>query len=205
MPHRLHVPRAGELHPAQTELGHAVDLLHGGIDIAVGQARQADVAVGIVIAEVLQPVIVDPEHLVRGLGVVEPGGGAENAVDDLGLHAVAIHVLHAERGIGRPPDALLAVLVEPGRGHDVDAVVRAGDELLSGRADAVHEAERLAVPAGPVRTIRSVRDVWHPLLHRRRRVRGEEIGRNPGQVDVAVGRDSRVFHGAPHSMGVIAS
>src|SRR5438067_2738607 len=87
MPHRLHVPRARELHPAQAELRHAVDLLHGRVDVAVGQAGQADVAVGIVIAEVLQPVVVDPEHLVRGLGIVEPRGGAEDAVDDLGLHA----------------------------------------------------------------------------------------------------------------------
>ena len=200
MPHRLHVPRAGELHAAKAELRHAIDLLHGGVDVAVGQAGQTDVAVGIVAAEVLQPVVVDPEHLVGGLRVVEPRGGAEDAVDHLGLDAVAVHVLHAQGGIGGPADALLAVFVEPGRGHDVDPIVRAGDVLRSGRADAVHEAEGSAVAAGPVRTVRPVRDVRHPLLHRGRRVRGEEVGRNPGQVDVAVGRDSRVFHGAPHSL-----
>src|SRR5262249_49349495 len=104
-----------------------------------------------------------------------------------------------ELRISRPPDAFLAVLVEPGRGHDVDAIVRARDELLTGRAHAVHEPERLAVPAGPVWPVGAVGDEGHALLPRRRRVRGDGVGRDPGQVDVAVGRDSRVFHGAPHS------
>src|SRR2546430_1736978 len=115
MPHRLHVPRARELHPAQAELRHAVDLLHGRVDVAVWQAGQADVAFGIVAAEGFQPVVVDPEHLVGGLRIVEPRRGAEDAVDHLGLDPVAVHVFHAQRGIGGPADALLAVLVEPGR------------------------------------------------------------------------------------------
>src|SRR5919198_1375922 len=53
----------GSMSHEQAELRHAVDLLHGGVDVAVGQAGQADLAVGIMAAEVPQPVVVDPEHL----------------------------------------------------------------------------------------------------------------------------------------------
>ncbi len=53
--------------PLDAHLGDPVDLLHRGVDVAVGQAGQADVPVGIVAAEVLQPVVVDAQHLVAGL------------------------------------------------------------------------------------------------------------------------------------------
>ena len=149
MPHRLHVPGAGELHAAQAELGHAVDLLHRGVDVAVGQAGQADEAVRVVAAEVHQPVVVDVEHLGGRLVVVEPGGRAEDAVDDLGLHAVAVHVLRAQRRSRRTGDALPAVIVETGRRHHVHAVVLAGLVLGPGRPHAAPEAEVRAVPGGP--------------------------------------------------------
>ena len=196
MPHRLHVPRARQLHAAQAELGDPVDFLHRRVDVAVGQAGQADEAVGIVAAEVHEPVVVDAEHLVRGLGVVQPRGRAEDAVDDLGLHAVAVHVLRAQHRIGRTGDPLLAVLVETGRGHHVHAVVLAGHVLGAGRPHAAPQAEARPVLGGPVRTVGTVVDVGHAVLERRRRVRREQIGRDPGQVDVAVGGDPLVAHDA---------
>ena len=163
MPHRLHVPRARELQPAQAQLGHAVDLLDRGVDLAVGQAGQADLAIRIVAAEVLQPVVVDPEHLLRRVVVVQTGGGAEDSENDLGLHAVQLHVLDPEVRIGRPPDALLAVLVQPDRGHFVDAVVLAGNQLLAARAHAPDQAEGRAVLTGPVGPVGAVDDVRHAL------------------------------------------
>src|SRR5207302_7940607 len=69
MPHGIHVPRAGELDAAQPHLRHAVDLRDSRADVAIGQAGEADLAVGIVAAEVHQPVVVDPEHLARRLVV----------------------------------------------------------------------------------------------------------------------------------------
>jgi hypothetical protein len=122
MPHRLHVPRAGELEAADAHLGDAIDLLHRGVDVAVGQAGQPDVPVGIVAAEVLQPVVVDAQHLVRRILVVEPARRAQDAVDHLGIDAVAVEVLDAQVRVGDAADVLGAVLVEAGLGHHVDAM-----------------------------------------------------------------------------------
>ena len=44
-------------------------------------------------------------------------------------------------GIGRAANALLAVLVETGRRHDVDAIVHPGHELLPGRSDGVPDPD----------------------------------------------------------------
>src|SRR4026208_922111 len=96
------------------ELAHPVALLHRRVDVAVGQAGQADEAVGVVPAEVYQPVVVDVEHLGGGLVIVQPRGRAEDAVDALGLHPVAVHVLRPQLGSGRPGDALAAVGLESG-------------------------------------------------------------------------------------------
>src|SRR5213594_1392738 len=57
MPHGLHVPRARELHAAQTEPADAIDLFHGSVDVAVGQAREPDEPRGVVLAEVHEPVV----------------------------------------------------------------------------------------------------------------------------------------------------
>ncbi len=57
--------------------------------------------------------------------VVEAAGGAQDAVDHLGVDAVAIEVLDAQMRIGDAADVLGAVVVEAGLGHDVDAAVLA--------------------------------------------------------------------------------
>ena len=197
MPHGLHVPRAGQLHASQSEPGHTVDLLHGGVDVAIGQARESDEAAGIVAAEIHEPVVVDAEHLRGRLVIAEARGRAENAVHHLGLDAVAVHVLGPERGVRDAADALLAVIVETGGGHDVHPVMLAGDIFLAGRPHAVDEAEGRAVLARPERAVRPVRGEGHAVLERRRGVRGEQIRRHPGQVEVAVGGNPRVAHVAP--------
>ena len=98
--------------PAQPHLGDAVHLLHRLVDAAVGQAGEADMAVGVMAAEFLQPVVVDAQHLVRGFHVVELRGGAEDAVDDLGVDAVRLHVLEAQMRVAAAELALLGIGVE---------------------------------------------------------------------------------------------
>ena len=59
--------KPGELVPGsfnQTLVGDAVHLRHRVLDTAVGQAGEANLAVGVMAAELLQPVVVDPQHLV---------------------------------------------------------------------------------------------------------------------------------------------
>ena len=189
----------GQLHAAQAHLRHAVHLVDRGGDVAVRQAREADVPVRIRAAELHQPVVVDPEHLVGRLGVVEPRGRAEDAVDHLGVHAVAVEVLDAQVRIGHALDALLAVVVEAGAGHDVHAMVLARDVLGPRGAHAVQEPERPAVLARPVGPVRTISHVRHARLERRGRARREEVGRHPRKIQVAIGGDPVVFHGVPPS------
>src|SRR5262249_41625656 len=99
-----------------------MDFGHRGVDVTVRQIREPDVAIGVVAAEVRHPRVVDAHHLVGGLDVLELRGGGEDAVDDLGVHAVAVHLLDAQMRIARPADPLLAVLVEAPRRPHVDAI-----------------------------------------------------------------------------------
>src|SRR2546427_287469 len=194
MPHGLHLPRARELEPAQPTLGDAVRLGHGRVDVAVGQAREPDLTVGMMAAEVHEPVVVDPEHLRSRLVVGEPRGRAEDAEHDLGVHAVTLHVGDPELGIGRAPNALAAVGEEAGGRHDVHALVLPGHVLLPGRAEATDEAEAGALLRGPVRPVGAFDHVRHPVLHRGRGVRREQVGGQPGKIDVAIGGDPTVAH-----------
>src|SRR5262249_60766287 len=94
------------------------------------------------------------------------------------------------------PKAFVAVAGERCRRHLVDPIVLPGDELLTGRADTADEAERRPVLARPVRTVRAVDHVRHPLAHGGRGVGGEEVGGNPRHVDVAGGGGSWGVHGS---------
>jgi hypothetical protein len=62
-----------------------MNLLHRLIDAAIGQTGEADLAVRVVAAEILQPIVVDAQTFVRGLGIVQLGRGAEDAADDLSI------------------------------------------------------------------------------------------------------------------------
>ena len=65
VPHRLHVPRARQFEVFELHVGDAMDLLHRAIDAALGQAGEADLAVRIVAAEILQPIVVDARLILR--------------------------------------------------------------------------------------------------------------------------------------------
>src|SRR6266480_7186463 len=60
--------------------------------------------------------------------------------------------------------------------------------------DAADEAERGAVLRGPVRAVGTLGDVGHAVPQRGRGVRGEQVGRQHGKIDVTVGGDPRVTH-----------
>src|SRR5580704_18119794 len=101
--------------------------------------------IGMGIAEIGEPLVVDARHLAGGFVVVDPAGGAENAVQYLGLDAVAVLVFDPQFGVRHATDALLAVLVDPLRGHAVGAMDLARLVEAAGRAHAVpHIAFRSA-------------------------------------------------------------
>ena len=88
-----------------------------------------------------------------------------------------------------------AVLVEAGLGHHVDPVMLAGDELAAGRADAVLEAERGAVLGRPFRARRRPSSTnGMRSFSSRGRLRREQVGRHPRQVEMAIGRNAVVLH-----------
>jgi hypothetical protein len=153
------------------------------------------------LAESGQPLVVNAGHLDGGFRIVDPGRGAQDAVQHFGLHAVAVLVLKAEIGIAQTVDTFLAVLVEPGGGHAVGAVNLAGDVLATGRAHAACQAEKAAVLAHPHLALRTVRHVGHAIFERGRRIGREQVGRELAEVDVAVGGDSLVTHRGLRCLG----
>jgi len=183
-----------ELETAEPQPSHPIDLFDRRIEVAVRQTREPHVPLRIVLAKLDEPIVVDPEHLTGRFVVSEPRRRPEDAEEHLGLDAVPVHVLDAQVRIARAADPLLAVVVEPGRRHHVHALILSGHVLRARRPDAADEPERRALLRGPLRAVRPVHDVGHAVLHERRGIRGEEIGWQPGHVDVAVGRDPRVVH-----------
>ena len=195
IPQRRHVRPVGDVEAAHAALGVAHHLGHRLFHVVVGNVGQPDQPVGRGTAEVVEPVVVDAQHLQRRLGIVQPAARAQHAVQDLGLHAVAVLVLQPELGLGEAADALLAVVVEAGRGHAVGAMDDARHVFAAGRAHAVHQAELGALGADPLGSLRPLDDVGHAVLEGRRGVAGEKVGRQPDQVDMAVSGDDVVFHG----------
>src|SRR4029453_12843108 len=103
-------------------------------------------------------------------------------------------VLDAQMGIARTPQALLAVLVQAGLGHLVDAQLLARYVLRTRGADAPRDAEDRPVVGDPAPSVRAVGHIGHPVLHLARRLRDEQIWWEPDQIEVTVGRDSVVGH-----------
>ena len=193
MPHGLHVPRARQLDALEAELGDPMNLGDGGVDVAVGEAGETDVPVGIVAAELVHPRVVDAQHLVGRLAVVQLGCRRENAVDDLGVDAVAVHLLDAQVRITRPAHALLAVLVQTGRRHHVDARAACPARTSCPSAPTPPARPKIgAVVGDPPPPVRSVGDVRHAVLQLARRFRDEQVRREPDQIEVTVSRDSVV-------------
>src|SRR5262249_17813712 len=142
IPERRDVVGVSDLETAHAAaFDHAPHLFHGGLDGSVGDAGEARVAVGVRVAKVGEPFIVDPRQFDGGLSVIQAASGAQDSVEYLGLHAVAFLVLQAQLGVGEPSDASLAVLIQTGGGHAVGAVDFSGNVLAPGRPHAVQQPE----------------------------------------------------------------
>ncbi len=197
MPHRLHVPRAGQFEASEAELGDPVNFLYRGIDVAVGQTGETDLAIGVMAAKSLQPIIVDAQHLVGRFVVPHPRGHPENAEDDLGVNSVAVHVLNPLIGIARTAHAFLAVFIpiETRLGHLVDAVVLAGDELAADRTDAADQPHVDAGFGGPARPVGTILHIGHAVPQFPLCLRDKQFRRKPRQIEMTIRRDSSVLHG----------
>src|SRR5262249_40354461 len=130
----------------------------------------------------------------RGLRVIQPSGRAQDSVQYFALHAIAVLVENSQLWLGEPADSALAIVVQPGGGHPVRAVDASWDVLAPCRAHAARPAEAGAFLGGPDRTLRSVVYVGHPIPQAGRCTAGEEIGGEPAEIDVTVGRDHLVTH-----------
>ena len=145
-------------------------------------------------AEILEPVVVDAQHLVGRFGVADPRGDAEDAEDDLGIDPVAVHVLDPLIGVAGTAHAPLAVFIEAGLGHLVDTVVLARDEFPADRAGAADETHLDPGLGDPARPVGAVLDKGHAVLQLAFRLRDEQLRRQPRQVEVTIGRNSFVLH-----------
>jgi hypothetical protein len=172
-----------------------VDFLHRGVDIAVGQAGEANLAVGIVAAEIAEPVVVDAQHLVGRLVVLDARGDAQDAEDDLGVDAVLLHLLDPQMRVAGAALAALAGVVEPRFGHLVDPVVLPRDERRADRTDCARNAHDDSGLGHPAWAVSALLDIGHAVLQFPRRPGGEEVRRQPWQVEMAIGRNPAVLHG----------
>ena len=71
-----------------------------------------------------------------------------------------------------------------------------GTCLRAARPDPVDQPEIGAVLGDPLRPVRPLLDIGHPLLHVARGVLDEQLGRHARHVEMAIGRDALVMHGA---------
>src|SRR5207244_61027 len=97
----------------------------------------------------------------------------------------------------RPANPVLAVLLESGLRHRVDAQLLARDVLRARRADAAGEAEGRAVVRDPPPPLGPVGDIGHAILHVPGRLRHEEVRRKPDEVEVTVRGDPLIAPGVP--------
>ena len=191
------MPRAAELDALHALLRDAADFPGGAFDIVVRQAGQPNHPVRVVAGEIVQEVVVDAQHLVGGFRVLHLGAGGQDAVDDLGVDAVAVHVLDPQMRIARPAQALFEIVaVEAGLGHLVGAQLLAGDMRRAGGADAAAQSVLGTGVVGPaLHPVRILGDVGHQVLELLRRVRGEQVGRQPKHVEMTVCRDTLIAPG----------
>src|SRR5205085_521351 len=128
-------------------------------------------------------------------GVLHLGASSEDAVDDLGVDAVAVHVLDPQMRVARPAQTLFEIVaVEARLGHLVGAQLLARDMRRAGRADAATQAVFGAVIVGPaLHAVRILGDVGHQIPELARRVRGEQVGRQPEHVEMTIRRDTLVL------------
>src|SRR3954467_9849440 len=99
--------------------------------------------------------------------------------------------------IARPAQALFEIVaVEARLGHLVGAQLLARDMRRAGGADAAAQAVLGAVVVGPaLHPVRILGDVGHQVPEFARRVRGEQIRRQPEHVEMTICRDTLVLPG----------
>jgi len=182
--------------PLSPKLGDAVDLLDRGVDVAVGQAGEADLPVGMMPAEVSQPIVVDTQHLVGRFRISDPRGDPENTKDDLGIDPITVHILDPLVRIAGAPHAFPAILVEARFGHLVDPVVLAGDKLPTNRPDTAYQSHINPSFGRPAQPVRAVLHVWHAVLQFPFCLRHEQICGQPWKVEMTISRNPLVLHGS---------
>jgi hypothetical protein len=197
IPQRRHAVFAGNFEAAHIAAArHALDFADRSIAVMVRDVGEAGIALGLLRTEIGEPVVVDAQHFAGRLVVVEAACRAEDAVQHLGLYAVALLILEAQIGVCQAPDFFLLRIVQPGRGHPVGTVDFARFVEPPGRAHPAIETEGGAVLGHPFAAARSVGNIGHAVLELGGGVGGEQVGRQPDQIDVAIGRDDVVFHRA---------
>ena len=197
IPQRCHAVFAGNFEAAHIAAArHALDLADRSVAVMVRDVGEAGIALGLLRTEIGEPVIVDTQHFAGCLVIVQAARRAENAVQHLGLYAVAPLIVEAQIGVCQAPDFLLLRIVQPGRGHAIGTVDFARFVEPPSRAHPAIETEGGAVLGHPFAAARSVGDIGHALLERGGGVGGEQVGRQPDHIDMAIGRDDVVFHRA---------
>ena len=63
MPHRLHVPGAGQFEAFDAHLRDAADFLHRIVDVAIRKTGETDLTVRIVAAEISEPIVLDAAEM----------------------------------------------------------------------------------------------------------------------------------------------
>ena len=189
----------GDIEAAHAALGVAhrsrpTDCFH----VVVGNVGEPDAADrDAALQKSCEPVVVDAQHLDRRL--VDRSSrplAPRMPYSTSACTPSRSWSLQPQIGVGQAADALLAVVVEAGRGHPVGAV----DDCparIRGRPSPCRSSgrtwRRLALthsgPFGPSITwgMRS--------LSAAEALAGEQVGRQPDQIDMAIGGDDVVFHG----------
>jgi hypothetical protein len=156
----------------------------------VRNARQADEAPGIGLAEVGGPAVVDLVDRLDQLAVLHAQADPEDPVHHLGVDAVEILVLQAQvRG-----RRVRAPLVEADVEHLLDVLRESALDLVEAEPEAAEDAELLFFGI-PLRAVVGLPHLRDPVAEPGGRVLDPEIAGHPGHVDVAVGGDDAVAHG----------
>ena len=197
VPERRELRRVGDVETAQhAALGDALDLGDGGLDRMVRDRGEAGEALGVRRAEVGEPLVVDAHDLdgrPRGRSCVPWRRGSRTAPRP--ARRRRSWSLDPELGVGEPANAALAIRRRvrwppsgpsggcvPGRTRVPPSPCRTGDRgwRPSSSSTPAPSVRRSRRACGPSSADGALAD--------------EEIGRQPAEVDVTVGRDHLVAH-----------
>src|SRR2546425_1739515 len=189
MPDGEHGGGHGEVSALEPEPRRAPELSRGRRGIMVGNAREADEAPWIALAEARRPVVVDLVHRLDQLAVLHAQADPQDPVHHLGVDPVEVLVLQAQVRRGR----VRAALVEPDLEHLFHVLRESPLHAVEAEPEAAKDSELLffGVPARTIRRLAHLRDL---VPKPRGRVLDPEIAGHPGHVDVAVGGNDAIAH-----------